>query len=168
MIGIFHGSGILLSDQSIIAQFALPILAFILIVSKLLVPYLLLIFIHMILVFPFILLFGATVVPGILFYLTAAAVSVLLLPTIPFLSGTIIGNGMYYTLRNPPVFVSRLKTMFAGAFLFTLCCLYFGNFRYRYHTCPALTFYNSHIHGSFLTYGSCDAACPDSHLSKLV
>lgn len=116
VISVFWGSGLLLFDTNVDAQLVLPIHLYIIICSRLFVLYLFLAILNTMLLFPMDVLFGITAGEGILFYIISMG-NILLSPIIPCLAGVIIGIGVYCILRNPSVWIARLKTIFTGLFL---------------------------------------------------
>lgn len=127
VIGVFWGSGLLLSDTNAGAQLALPIRIYILTVSKLFILYVVVAFLDMLLLFPMAVLFGMKIGAGILFYLIMT-VNVLLLPIIPCLLGTIIGTGIYRILRTPSALILCLKTMLVVVLLLVYMVFMFWKF----------------------------------------
>lgn len=126
-IGIFWGSGLLLSDKNVEAKLALPIPMLYISLSKLSILYILQLFLNSFLLFPMVHLYRIAAETSPLYYF-AMAVVVLLLPVIPSLLGTIIGTGIYYIMHKPSILLARLKTVAAVIILFTYLTYIFLHF----------------------------------------
>lgn len=126
-MGVFWGSGLLLSDKNVEAKLVLPIPMLYISLSKLCTLYILQLFINGFLLFPMAHLYRIVAETSHLYY-CAMAVVILLLPVIPSLLGTIIGTGIHYVMHKPSVLLVRLKTVAALIVLFTYLAYIFLRF----------------------------------------
>ena len=126
-IGIFWGSGLLLSDKNVEAKLALPIPMLYISLSKLCILYILQLFLNSFLLFPMVHLYRIVAETSLLYY-CMMAVAILLLPIIPSLLGTIIGTGTYYIMHKPSILLARLKTVAAVIILFAYLAYIFLRF----------------------------------------
>ena len=126
-IGIFWGSGLLLSDKNVEAKLALPIPMLYISLSKLCILYILQLFLNSFLLFPMVHLYRIAAETSPLYYF-AMAVVVLLLPVIPSLLGTILGTGIYYIMHKLSILRPRLKTVAAVIILFAYLAYIFLRF----------------------------------------
>ena len=126
-MGVFWGSGLLLSDKNVEAKLAWPIKMLFISLSKLCILYILQLFLNGILLFPMVHLYRMVVETSPLYYCMIAVV-ILLLPIIPSLFGTIMGTGIYYIMHRPSVLLARLKTVAAVIILFAYLTYIFLHF----------------------------------------
>ena len=126
-MGVFWGSGLLLSDKNVEAKLALPIPMLFISLSKLCTLYILQLLLNGFLLFPMVHLYRIVAETSPLYY-CMMAVAILLLPIIPSLLGTIIGTGIYYIMHKPSVLLARLKTVAAVIILFTYLTYIFLHF----------------------------------------
>lgn len=126
-MGVFWGSGLLLSDKNVEAKLALPIPMLFISLSKLCTLYILQLLLNGFLLFPMVHLYRIVAETSPLYY-CAMAVVILLLPVIPSLLGTIIGAGIHYVMHKPSVLLARLKTVAAVIVLFAYLAYIFLRF----------------------------------------
>lgn len=116
-IGVFWGSGLLLSETNIDSLLALPIPLPVLVTAKLSVLYLVEVVLTEVLLLPMVVLFGLIAGMGFPFYLGAFGMT-LFLPIMPGLLGILIGTLVYRILKSSSIYIVRLKTVGAVLVLF--------------------------------------------------